>query len=63
MPPELKLFLIKFISLIILSPLIGYAILSIVTNLEKARKKTGKEKWIALAIVGFLIGILLGWLQ
>lgn len=55
--------LIKFIVLIILSPLIGYIALEIVLNIEKAKKLQGRKKWVSLAIAGFLIAILLGWIQ
>lgn len=44
MSSEVKHFLIKFFALIILSPLVGYAVLCIVENLEKARKKKGIKK-------------------
>ncbi|MBI5273669.1 MAG: hypothetical protein HY860_01280 [Chlamydiales bacterium] len=56
-------FLVKLIVFIIISPVIGYVALEIVQNLEKARKLVGKKKWIALSIAGFLIAVLLGWLQ
>lgn len=61
--PELRTFLIKFAGVILISPLIGYAVLQIVLEIEKARKSKGKKKWLALFIIGFAVAVLLGWLQ
>lgn len=63
MDPEYKTFLIKFGTILLISPLIGFVALQIVENLKKAQKYKGIKKGIALAIAGFLIAILLGWLQ
>lgn len=63
MNPEYKHFAIRFATFLILSPLIGYVALQIVENLKKASKIKGTKKIIALSVAGFLIAILLGWLQ
>ncbi|MDN3506188.1 MAG: hypothetical protein P0S96_03060 [Simkaniaceae bacterium] len=63
MDPAVKLFAIKFVAILIISPLIGFAALQIVENLKKALKLKGMKKVIALGIAGFLIAVLLGWLQ
>lgn len=63
MDPSLKTFAIKFVSIIIFSPLIGYVALQIIENLKKALKLKGMKRAIPLAIAGFLIAVLLGWLQ
>ena len=63
MDPIYKKFLVKLGIIILISPLIGSIAFQIVENLKKARSLKGIKKGIALAIVGFLIAILLGWLQ
>ena len=63
MDRETKVVIIKFIVILLLSPLIGLIALQIVENLKKASKLKGIKKGIALAIAGFLIAVLLGWLQ
>ncbi len=60
---SLQAFFLKLGVIIILSPLIGYLALEIVSNLEKAKKLQGKKKWMALGTAGFLLAVILGWLQ
>lgn len=60
---EIKQFLLKLVGLIIVSPLVGFIVLDIIKHIEIAKKAKGKKKWLALSIIGILIGILLGWLR
>lgn len=62
MIPELKVFLIKFAGVLILSPIVGYMVVQIVQWVEKAKKHKGKERWISLFLIGFYVAVLLGWL-
>lgn len=63
MDPSYKAFFIRFAIFLLISPLIGYIALQIMENLKKAQKTKGIKKAVALAIAGFLIAVLLGWLQ
>jgi len=63
MNPTYKIFLIKLGIIFLLSPLIGFAAFQVAENLKKASKIKGLKKWAALSIAGFLIAVLLGWLQ
>ncbi len=61
--PTTQYFLIKIIVIALLSPLIGYVAIEIMQNLQKATKRNGVKRWLSLSIAGFLIAVLLGWLQ
>jgi hypothetical protein len=63
MDPSYKAFLLKFVVILLISPLIGYLVLQIVENLNKAKRLKGVKKGIALGVAGFLIAVLLGWLR
>lgn len=60
----MKVFLLKFVGLIISTPLLGYGALLIIENIEAAWKSNNrKKKWFALSMAMFALAILLGWLQ
>ena len=64
MNQELREFLIKFAIMIILAPLMGYALLVYFENTEKAWKSNNRKKrWFVMCGFFILLAIIGGWLR
>jgi hypothetical protein len=53
MSQDIKVFLIKFFAAAALSPLVGFATLQIIDNVQKAKKLTGKKSFLLLSSQDF----------
>ena len=64
MVSEFKIFFLKLISLILVAPIAGYALLLSSEQIEKAWKLgKRKKKWFALTSLFVFLAIVFGWLR
>lgn len=60
----LRHFIIKFGSLLLLTPLFGYLLMDAIDSIERAWKSNNKKrKWLVSCALFFLLAIIAGWLQ
>lgn len=60
---DIKIFLIKLIGTLLVSPVIGYALIQLVEGYQKAKKQKGIKRLLTLSGMGFVVAVLLGWLK
>jgi hypothetical protein len=64
MTPELKKFLIKFVGLLITTPIMGFCLLLNFEYFEKIWKQNNRrKKWLVMCGVFFLLACISGWLR
>jgi hypothetical protein len=64
MEVELKRIGIKLIGTLLITPVMGYAMLKSFGQLEKAWKSSNRRKqWLVMCVVFFFLAVIGGWLQ
>ena len=64
MSHELKIFAIKFIGLVLLTPVMGFGVMICIEKFEKSwQTNSRKKKWLASCGLFFVLAAISGWLR